>query len=60
LNGTVTFSPRPPSATKRAHRRRSRQAAEDATVFHVLPGLRANAAWISGDLLWAIGLPMTA
>ena len=62
LNGSVTLSPRPPAARNAAHgRARSRRAARaGARTRCPARSARANAAWISGDLLCAIGLPMTA
>jgi len=55
------LSPLPPSATKAAGRPcEVVAAAEDPVVDDVLAGLAAKAAWMSGDLLCAIGFPMTA
>ena len=62
LNGTVTLAPRPPAAMKlaQAFPQNASVQARGSPVVEILPGLRAKAAWMSGDLLCAMGLPKTA
>jgi hypothetical protein len=60
LNGTVTLAPLPPSAMKaRTASAKPSSGARRRSYCRSWPVCAANAAWISGDLLWAIGLPNT-
>src|SRR5690606_6825804 len=61
LNGTVTLSPRPPLLRNSATAaRKPSSGARSAPYCMRWPVWAAKAAWICGDLLWAMGLPMTA
>ncbi len=60
LNGTVTFAPRPPSATNARTAASNPSIGASRCVYSIgSPVCAANCAWMNGDLLCATGLPNT-